>query len=372
MLTRRTLLRGAAAILAAPALSRPVHAQTHAVTDALGRSVTVKSRVERVVVTFNYEEFTAIAGTDAWARVVGISRAPWESWRPAIFRRYAQVIPNLTAMPDVGHTDDNTFSAERVIALRPDVVLMPEWAFNGVAPIRDQIIAAGIPVAVIDYNAQTLARHMASARVTGQIMGTPERGEALAVGYERGYADIQARVARVASRARPKVHVELAQAGPGTIGNSYNGTMWGKILTTIGAQNIAEGRLAGPWGPLPAEAIIASNPDFIFMAGSSWLSSPNAVRTGYDADADFTRRTLAPYAARPWWAAVTAVRNGEIHAIEHGLCRTLFDYTATQYIARRLYPEVFADVDPIASLREYHERYLPVAFAGTWMLPLRS
>ena len=29
-------------------------------------------------------------------------------------------IPNLQAMPDIGHSDDGTFSAEKVIALKPD------------------------------------------------------------------------------------------------------------------------------------------------------------------------------------------------------------------------------------------------------------
>ena len=40
------------------------------VTDALGRKVKINTPVQRVVVNFNYEEFTAIAGKDNWTKVV--------------------------------------------------------------------------------------------------------------------------------------------------------------------------------------------------------------------------------------------------------------------------------------------------------------
>jgi hypothetical protein len=36
-----------------------------------------------------------------------------------------------------------------------------------------------------------------------------------------------------------------------------------------------------------------------------------------------------------------------------------------------LYPQAFLDVDPEVSFRTYHDKYLPVAYSGTWMLPLK-
>jgi iron complex transport system substrate-binding protein len=341
-------------------------AATTEVTDALGRKVKVNLPVQRVIINFNYEEFTAVAGKEAWAKVVGISRAPWEGWRPVIFKRYTTVIPNLQAMPDIGHSDDGTFSAERVIALKPDVLFMAEWTFKSMQTARDQIEAAGIPIVVVDYNAQLLERHLASTRVMGKVMDTEARAEELAQLYERQYQDIMARVAKVSDGAKKKVYFELGQAGADTVGNSYSGTMWGKIVTLLGAVNVADGKLPGPWGPVNAEAVIADNPDLIFIAGSSWVNKPKAVKTGYEATADITRTTLAPYAQRPAWAGLNAVKNGQVHAIEHGLCRTLYDFVAMQYIAKQLYPAAFEDVDPAASFKAYHDKYLPVPFAGVW------
>ena len=341
------------------------------VTDALGRKVKVNSPVQRVALNFNFEEFTAVAGKDNWSKVVGISRAPWEGWRPVIFNRYAAVIPNLQAMPDIGHSDDGTFSAEKVIALKPDVLFIAEWTYKALQTARDQIEAAGIAIVVIDYNAQLLERHMASTRAIGKVMGTEARGEELAKLYEREYNGVLARIAKSTDKSHKKVYVELGQAGADSVGNSYSGTMWGKLLTTLGAVNVADGKLPGPWGPVNTEAVIADNPDLIFIAGSSWVNKPKAVKTGYEATPDITRKTLEPYAQRAGWASLKAVKNGEVHAIEHGLCRTLFDFVAMQYIAKRLYPDAFKDVDPDAAFKAYHAKYLPVAYAGTWMLPLK-
>lgn len=340
------------------------------VTDALGRKVQVTSPVKRVVVNFNFEEFTAVAGKEGWTKVVGISREPWAGWRPVIFKRYAAVIPNLEAMPDIGHSDDGTFSAEKIIALRPDVLFISEWAYKAMTTAREQIESAGIPIVVIDYNAQLLERHLSSTRAMGKVMGTEARAEELAKLYEREYKDVLARIAKVGGKPK-KVYVELGQAGPETIGNSYSGTMWGKMLTTLGAVNLADGKLSGPWGPINAEAVLAEDPDLIFMAGSSWVNKPKAVKTGYEASAEITRKSLEPYAQRAGWPGLRAVKSGELHAIEHGLCRTLYDFVAMQYIAKRLYPDAFKDVNPDASWRSYHEKYLPVSYAGVWMLPLK-
>ena len=100
------------------------------------------------------------------------------------------------------------------------------------------------------------------------------------------------------------------------------------------------------------------------------MNQPNAVLTGYDVDVATTRARLAPYAQRQGWPELAAIRHGELHAIEHGLCRALFDYTATYYLAKQVFPDQFADIDPVAELRRYHEQFLPVAFEGCWMARL--
>ena len=365
---RRSLLLGALA-----ALPLPAFAQAPSITDALGREVSLAAPPRRVVMTFNYEEFTAIAGVEAWQRVVGMNRVVWEGWRPAIFARYRAVIPNLATLPDVGNTDEGTFSAEKVISLRPDLLMVPAWLWNAAPTACEQIAAAGIPILVFDYNAQTLERHVASTRAIGAAMGSPDRAEELAERYRRNTGTIVERATRAAGPDKPRVHLELGQGGAETIGNSYPpANMWGRLFERLGARNIAAGRIPGSYGPIPAEAVLAADPQFIFIGASSWTNRPKAVRTGYDVPPEVTRASLAPYAQRPGWAGLSAIRAGELHAMEHGLCRTLFDDTALLYMAKRFYPAAFANDDPVAALADYHARYLPVAFSGTWMLPWRG
>ena len=355
----------AASELAAPALAAP-----RSVTDAAGRTVTVDAPVQRLVITFNYEEFTAIAGREGWDKVVGYSKTPWAGWRTSIWERYVAAIPRIGAMPDVGHNDDGSFSAEKVIALRPQVVIMPQWAFASQATAVAQFAALGIPTLVIDYNAQEPAKHVASTLAIGAVMGADARAKELAELYQREIDDIKRRIAAAAAPKKPKVYVEIGSPGPHQIGNTYTTTMWGRILDLLGADNIATGRIASAYGPMNAEAVIAANPEFIFIAGSSWPNVPQSVRLGYEVDAAATRATLRPYVERPGWPGLAAVRNGQVFAIQLGLARPLFDYAAMQFIAKQLYPAQFADVDPEENLRRYHERYLPIVYGGVWMLRL--
>jgi iron complex transport system substrate-binding protein len=369
-ISRRAALALPFAAFARPALAAPIE-----VTDALGRTITLKAPPQRIVVNFNFEEFTAVGGVAAWDKVVGFSRALWADWRAGSFKRYLPKIPRLADLPDIGHTDDNSFSVEKVIALRPDLLLLSNWGFQALKPQVAQLEALGIPTVVIDYNAQIPARHIASTRALGLVTGQPERGEALAKLYETKLADVQARAAKgiaAAGGRKPKVYVELGQGGADVVGNTYWKGMWGSLLDLIGADNIAANHLAGAgnWGPLNPEYVLTANPDAIFIAGSSWANRPAAVLTGFDADLATTRARLAPYAKRKGWNDLTAIRNGQLFAIEHGLSRSLWDFTAMYFIAKSLWPAQFADIDPEGELRAYHEKYLPVAFEGTWMARL--
>jgi len=353
------------ALAASAASGRPVWAQPAVeVRDALGRVVRLARPAERIVLGFNFEEFTAIARPAGWRRVVGYSRVQWAVNRAANWRRYAAVIPGLAGLPDVGTTEDSSFSIEQVLALRPDLVILPQWSFDALGVAVRQFEALGIAVLVIDYNSEIPDRHVASTLAMGAATDASARAAALAAFYRDGIGDIARRTAGVQPA---KVYVELGMGGPGIIGNSYNKGMWGRLLDLIGADNIARDHVPGAWGPLSPEYVLAADPYAIFIAGSSWANQPSAVRTGYDVDPATLRRSLAPYLERPGWSGLSAVRAGRVYAIEHGLARSLTDVIAMQFIAKALYPARFADVDPEANLRRYHETYLPIRFEGTWM-----
>ena len=336
-------------------------------TDAIGRNVVLRGPAERIVIGFNYEEFTAVAGPAGWDRVVGFNRRQWAVNRQSNWRRYQAAIPRLAQLADVGAGENNTFSVERVLGLRPDLLVVLAYDYTAMAPLMAQIEGTGVPILVVDYNAQVLAKHVAGTLALGHATGNLDRAQALADLYSREVADI---AGRVEGANRPRVYVELGQGGAGTVGNTYNNVMWGRMVELAGGTNIAAGRIPTGFSPMSPEYVLAAAPEHVVITASSWAGSPNAVQAGYDVDIATTRRTLAPYAERPGWSALPAIRGGELHAVETGLARSLWDWTASQYIAKQLHPAAFSDVDPVDSLRRYHERFLPVAFEGTWMARL--
>lgn len=340
------------------------------VTDVKGREVTLEKPAERVVLGFYYEDFLAVAGPGALDKVVALSLSTWKDWRPNQFAAYEKALPKLSSIPDVGNTEDGTFSIEKVIAAKPDLVILAAWSYDALGEGVKQIEAAGIPVVTLDYNAQTVEKHVLSTEVLGKVMGAEDRAARLADNYKAAMADIAARI-KAAGPTSKKVYVELAQKGASEVGNSYGNGMWGSLIDNLGGTNIAKGQVEN-WGPLSPEYVLAQKPDLIFLAGSEWVNKPLSVQVGFGADPKLTRERMAGYLGRPGWSDLPAIQHGGVHAIYHGGARTLSDYVYAQYIAKQLYPEAFKDVDPAANIRSYYDTWLPIKADGVFVLPYEA
>ncbi len=343
-------------------------AGTITVTDTLDRTIEVPDDAHRILLGFYFEDFYAIGGNDAYDKVVAISRPAWEGWRNSQWKAYVAINPNLANLVDVGEADAGTFSIESAIASKPDIAILAAWQYRALGDTVGKLEAAGIPVVVADYNAQTVEKHVASTLLIGKIVGREDRARELANGYAAAVADVTDRV-RKAGGNKPVVYVELGNKGADEYGNSYGSGMWGGVVELAGGTNIAAGKVEN-WGPLNPEYVIASNPDAVFLAGSDWVSKPKAVLMGFGVGADVTRDRMQPYMERAGWAEMNAVKNGQVHAVYHGGARTLYDFTYLQYIAKVLYPDAFADVDPMANLEAHYAKYMPVSPQGTFMLKL--
>lgn len=359
-------LRAVMLAMIALAISGAARAEVSA-TDVLGRTVTLSEPAKRVVLSFYYEDFMAVTGPGAMDRVVGVSLSPWKDWRPNQYATYLKAIPSIAELPDVGDTENGTFSIEKVISLKPDLVVLAAWSWTALGENANQFEQAGIPVVVLDYNAQTLEKHVASTLALGKLMGAEDRAEKLAALYRASYDDTMTRVAK-AGPSDKKVYVELAQKGPETFGNSYGNGMWGTVIDSIGGNNIAKGQVEN-WGPLNPEYVIAQQPDIILLAGSEWLGRDQAVIVGFGADAKLAQDRMAAYLGRPGWTDLPAVKTGNVHAIYHGGARTLSDFIYSRYIAKLVHPEAFADVDPAAEIKAYYHEWLPIEADGIYVMP---
>ncbi|QBF33650.1 iron ABC transporter substrate-binding protein [Thalassococcus sp. S3] len=348
-------------------LASPTFADTITVTDTLNRQIEVPETANRILLGFYFEDFFAVGGPNAYDRVVGISKDTWAGWRALQWQAYTEAVPRIAELTDVGEVEAGTFSLETALSLRPDVAILAAWQYNALGDGVSRLEAAGIPVVILDYNAQEVDKHVISTLALGAILGEPERAQELADLYSSAHADVVERVAKATQE--PAVYVELGRKGAGEIDNSYGDTMWGALIEAAGGRNIAMGQVAR-WGPLSPEYVLAQNPDVILLAGSGWQGRDQAVLMGPGIEPAFTHERMRPYLDRPGWDQLAAVENGAVHAIYHGGARTLYDFAFFQYLAKTLHPELFEDVDPQANLDAFFEEYMPIRFSGTYMTQL--
>jgi iron complex transport system substrate-binding protein len=160
------------------------------------------------------------------------------------------------------------------------------------------------------------------------------------------------------TNTKPLAYAEVTMPGPDAYGNTYGNVMWGAMIKNSGGTNLGEGIVAN-WAPVSAELVISKNPDVIILTGSYWPANPASVRMGYLSNEADTQRQIRAYLDRPGWPQLNAVKNKRLFAIYHGLGREIYDVASLAFFAKCIHPDLFADVDPMAMLREYYNRFLP-------------
>lgn len=355
------------ALASAPMATREARAEISA-QDLRGRTVTLPAPAQRVVVTFNIEEVLAILGPKAEQRIVGWGHGYWKGRRQWIWQKYTEALPWLAKRPDVGYVGKKTFSAEKVVALRPDLVIMVAGYEVSAAAEVEQLRNAGIPIAFIDYHTDTVATHQASTRLLGTLLGEEARAERLARLYAEEITKVDDRL-KALEGPRPKVYLELGQKGPAQHSNAYGPYMWGALLEAARGDSITRD-VVKTYGPVSPELVLSRRPEVIVVTGSYWANQPDSLRLGYFQNADDARARLKAFEGRAGWKDLPAIQHGRLYGIHHGLSRHIYDYVAFQAIAKMLYPKTFADLDPEAALAAFHRDWLPVPFSGVWTLGL--
>ena len=150
--------------------------EMHTIKDAADRDVTLKLDPQRIVVTFNLEEYFAVAGAEGVDKLVGFSHAYWEGRRQDAWDTFTAAFPELKDQDDVGY--NYSISVEKIISLNPDLVIMS-------APVNSEFIEPhlpkleelGIPVLFVNYHKQTIETHCKSTMAIGEALGQTERAQ---------------------------------------------------------------------------------------------------------------------------------------------------------------------------------------------------
>ncbi|RKD26655.1 ABC-type Fe3+-hydroxamate transport system, substrate-binding protein [Caminicella sporogenes DSM 14501] len=338
--------------------------------DILGREIVLEKPAERVFLGFYFESFLAINGS--FDKVAVMSKGEWRDFFYSQYVKYEQDMPELKDIIDSGSIYCGKFSMEKLINANPDVAILAPFQYETLGENIQKLEAAGIPVVVVDYNAQTVEKHVASTEIIGKVMGKEERAKQLADEYVAAVKDVQKRVEKYKNSPK-RVYIELANKGAKVYGNSYGNYMWGNLVKLAGGKNIAAGKIKS-YGPLNPEYILAVDPEVIFFAGLTFSDpSKDFIPMGFNVDDEETQEKLKEYPNRPGWERLTAIKNKEVYCMDHSGLRSLYDYVYLQYIGKALYPEAFEDVDPIKNHNAFYEKYIPGIDAnGNFMTKWRA
>lgn len=343
------------------------YAETTTITDVLDREVTFDAPAQRVIVGFYPEDYMAIGTEAAYDKVVGMSKYIWQA-RSANWDMYVKHKPALADIPGIGRVDTKTFSVEKVINLNPDLIMLADWQFKGLGSDIERLESAGIAVIVVDYNAQSLERHVKSTKIIGAITGQSQRAAEIANEYTEQLTMITDRLSK-ANLPKPRIYTEFGASGINEIGYTFGKNMWGAIATMAGGDNISAPYIEW-WGKLNPEQILASDPEIVVITGYETGNGGDAMLMGEGVDESIAIKRLAGFKNRLGWSSLSAVQNNRMYAVYHGACRTILDAALVQFYAKAMYPKLFSDLTPEVAYKDFYKKYLPVTPEGTFMTAL--
>ncbi|TWD48267.1 iron complex transport system substrate-binding protein [Agrobacterium vitis] len=347
------------------------------IKDITGREVEVSVPVERVILGEGRQiYFTAALDTEQpFKRIVG--------WRDDFqkadldgYNIYLKKFPEMGKIPTFGGMKDGTFDIEQAVTLKPDVIIMNIDAKSATeeSGYIDKLSKVGIPLVYVDFREKAMENTDPSMRLIGKLFGKEKRAEEFVQFHDAQIKRVTDKLASVKDLKKPVVFVERAGGYSDDCCMSFGNENFGKMVDIAGGKNMADGIIPGTFGTVNPEQIIASNPDQVIVTGANWemyVPGGKWVGVGPGADKAVAEKKLADLMKRPGFTDIKAVKEGNVHAIWHQFYNNPYQFVAVQQIAKWLHPDLFKDLDPEATFKELHERFLPVAYESGYFVSLK-
>ncbi len=307
---------------------------TMVVTDALGRDVLMPRPAERI----------AMGGRAVLMLADALYLFPGASERLVGVGHITQGKGNfLEAIDPDYHTNRTIFSStvgpEQIAATRPDVVILKSIMRQELGAGLAQL---GIPVVYVDL--ETPQQYERDLRIMGQILQNETRAEELIAYFAERRAAIERRTAALGEDQRPRVLLLYYSESAGEPVFSIPPSRWiqSDLVRMAGGTPVWVGEHpGGGWAPVGFEQIAAWDPDTIVLV---------AYRHGIDAVTERVRQ-------RREWRQLRALQNDALF----GFASDFYSWDqpdvrwllGLQWLATRIHPELFADLDIDAAMREF-------------------
>jgi len=273
------------------------------VTDGLGREVNIAAAPGRIVslAPSNTEILFAVG---AGAGVIGVTK-------------YCNYPAEAQSREQIGGFSAKTISVEKIVALKPDVVVAGDESHQ---PVIDALVDLNIPV--IALKAATFEDVYRNVELVGQITGHDEQAREVVAGMRQRVDAVAAKVAGIPQAERPSVFWEVFDEPLMTAGPS---TFIGQMIDLAGGVNVFAD-VTEEYPEVSAEEVVQRNP---------------AVIMGPDSHAD--KLTPELIAQRPGWQGIAATQAGRIVLIDGDIASRPGPRLpeALEAIAAGLHPEAF-------------------------------
>jgi iron complex transport system substrate-binding protein len=366
MMTRLFALAATLLLLAAlPARAEVSYPLT--VEDAFGRTVTIPAEPKSVLLGsgFNLVALSLIH-PDPVSVLAGWA-SDMKGDNPEIYARFRDKFPKIEEVPIIG--DGITVSFEAVLSLKADLAILANWQAQ--TDLGKQAIGyleqSGVPVVVVDFNSDALKNTAANMRLLGKVLNREEQANEFAEFYDARVKRIRDRVAEHPEPG-PTVIMD-AFPNPEKCCYAYGTGGLGEFIAITGSRNIAKD-LPPQGGIVSAEFIVAADAD-VYIATASPGGTYSSFSVGPGVDPNEARETLARAVASPFLANLKAVKEGRVHGLWNFFNAVPLNILAAEAFAHWLRPDIFADIDPEATLKEINERFAAVPFDGAYWISLK-
>lgn len=361
----------AAAVLVLAALTIqavPAGAQgATTLTDIRGRRVTLPAGPPRLLIDDGrFLLALALIHPDpvsvltAWPRDINRISQP-------VYDRFRARFPRIEQLTQVA-SSAGTFSLEQAIAARPTVAIFSLGQGPTDAQVA-QLEAAKIAVVFIDFFNQPFEHLERSLTILGQVTGRQAQTTTFLDWRRTRMTRVTAALSTRQSPA-PKVFLE-AHAGLTACCNSPGKGNIGDYISFVGGHNIGADVLPGAAGRLNVEYVVAQDPAVYILTGGPHIDKAGGYVVGPGYTEARSRQALQAMTSRTGLGLLSAVKEGRVYGLSHQLLNSPLDILAVELLARWIHPQLFASIDPAATLQELNTRFLAVPMEGPLWTTLR-
>ncbi|WP_160723314.1 ABC transporter substrate-binding protein [Bacillus sp. USDA818B3_A] len=211
------------------------------------------------------------------------------------------------------------FNTEKIIGLKPDLVLAHASSALIVKDALKQLKDAGIPVLVI-ANAENFETVYNTIDMIGKATGTNKKTDEVIKGMKDKMAAIQEKAASI--KDKKKVYIEVSPAPD--IYTTGKNTFMDEMLASIQTKNVA-GDQQG-WIKVDQEAIIQKNPDVVITTYGYYVKNP-----------------VEQVLSRKGWDNINAVKNKQVIDVNSDIMNRPGPRVVegVEALAKAIYPDVF-------------------------------